>query len=487
MNARARWLSAPRIERRDSGGGFVTAWLAGLTALGVLLIVFSPRHPSGKDSAVTEQSPAAAMVLPQIPAPPPKSEAPSPPLPSVWRVEALRVDPKYEILDQKFGTRSRALDLSKMGLSKGEVRRLLKAYENVRPQGHAPPTERMIVARERTSATVVAAELIVAPTEIYQATETHDHRLSVRQLDLPVDRKPFAIKLGVVTDLSNALVESGWGRSGKDAIDDAIEDALEGRTERASIQPGLRMRLVGAAESVEGSPDHTRIDAIEFVPRVGSAFRVYWYERDPARSGRRAPPSGYYDAKGQRPYRGMFRSPVPLARVTSRFNPKRMHPVLHVVMPHNGVDFGASSGTAVFASAAGSIASAGDSGPCGNMVQVSHPNGLTTAYCHLSRFAPGLHSGQHVEARQLLGYVGQTGRATGPHLHFAVKRGQVFVDPLALKMDGVTVLARQDREAFGKRVADLDRALDAMDLPPPPEVPASGNENGAEEQVMQEE
>jgi hypothetical protein len=142
-----------------------------------------------------------------------------------------------------------------------------------------------------------------------------------------------------------------------------------------------------------------------------------------------------------------------------------MHPVLHVVMPHNGIDFGASTGTPVFASAQGTVHSAGDGGPCGNMVQIEHTNGLTTAYCHLSRFAPGLHPGQHVEARQLVGYVGQTGRATGPHLHFAVKRGGNFIDPMGLKMDGVRTLPPADRDAFAKRRAELDPVIDALALP----------------------
>jgi hypothetical protein len=99
------------------------------------------------------------------------------------------------------------------------------------------------------------------------------------------------------------------------------------------------------------------------------------------------------------------------------------------------------------------------------MVQIEHTNNLTTAYCHLSRIVPGLHPGQHVEARQLVGFVGQTGRATGPHLHFAVKRGGSFIDPMVLKMDGVRTLPPADRDAFAKLRADLDVALEAVALP----------------------
>jgi murein DD-endopeptidase MepM/ murein hydrolase activator NlpD len=192
-------------------------------------------------------------------------------------------------------------------------------------------------------------------------------------------------------------------------------------------------------------------------------MRIYGYEH----AGTRRRPShfAFYDAKGQRPYRGTLRAPLSFARVTSRFNPKRMHPVLHTILPHNGVDFGAPVGTPVFAAGAGIVTTVGNRGRCGNMIQIDHANGLSTGYCHLSRFAANLRPGQHVEARQLIGYVGKTGSATGPHLHFTVKRRGVFVDPLALKMDGVHVLPSADRSAFAARRAELDKALDAMVLP----------------------
>src|SRR5258706_8715426 len=99
------------------------------------------------------------------------------------------------------------------------------------------------------------------------------------------------------------------------------------------------------------------------------------------------------------------------------------------------------------------------------MVQVAPANGLVSAYCHLSRFAAGLHAGQHVEARQLVGYVGQTGRTTGPHLHFAIKRRESFMDPLGLKLDGVRVVPLSERSDFERMRAELDIALDGIAMP----------------------
>jgi murein DD-endopeptidase MepM/ murein hydrolase activator NlpD len=339
------------------------------------------------------------------------------------------------------------------------VKKLLQAFEGVHNIEHPPPKDTFVVAKDRARGTIVAYEHVASPIDVWQARmDDVEHRFIAKKLDLAVERRKIASGLSVTTDLARAIAAAGIREEALSAID----DALEGHVELSAIRPGVRMRLLAEEEWVEGVFARFRVEALEFVPRGGSPLRVYLHERE-ADGHRRF--AGYWNARGQQPYQGAFRSPLPLARITSRFNPKRMHPVLHVVMPHNGVDFGASTGTPVYASAAGTVSTAGDGGACGNMVQIDHGNGLTTGYCHLSRIAPGLHPGQRVEGRELIGYVGATGRATGPHLHFAVKRGGTFIDPLGIKMDGVRVLPVADREAFAKRRAELDTSLDAIAMP----------------------
>jgi hypothetical protein len=98
-------------------------------------------------------------------------------------------------------------------------------------------------------------------------------------------------------------------------------------------------------------------------------------------------------------------------------------------------------------------------------VTIRHADGITTGYAHLSRFAPHLSEGQSVETRQLVGYVGSTGRSTGAHLHFSAKRNGVFIDPLSLKLDGDRVLPRMERAILDEERAPLDKILDAIPLP----------------------
>ncbi len=464
---------------RDRGRTIALGTLAGLLALGVVLIV---RGSPSAGQAVPASLPAiltsAAVPSADAAAPPAALSASQPSVTAepadagpkftpVWRVAVLEQEAGVEILRGTLGKHSLAGALAQVGLPKLEIKRVTHAVDGVRRIEHGVSKDTFVVARDRAKGTVVAFEYIASPTDVWQAradgsNDSHD-TLTAKKLELFVENKRTQSAFLVTSDLAKAISAAGLHEEALEEID----DALDGHGDTAIVKPGVRLRVVGHEEWVEGRFARFHVDALDYVPKAGEHLRVYYYERDPSAAGghRRAPHPGFYDAKGKQPYRGTFRSPLPLARVTSRFNPKRMHPVLHVVMPHNGIDFGASSGTPVYASATGTIHSAGDGGPCGNMVQIEHASGLTTAYCHLSRFAPGLHAGQHVEARQLVGFVGQTGRATGPHLHFAVKRGATFIDPMGLKMDGVRTIPPADREAFAKRRAELDVALEAVTLP----------------------
>jgi murein DD-endopeptidase MepM/ murein hydrolase activator NlpD len=141
---------------------------------------------------------------------------------------------------------------------------------------------------------------------------------------------------------------------------------------------------------------------------------------------------GYYDERGVSMKRFFLASPLKFEpRITSHFSRRRLHPVHNTVRPHLGVDYGAPHGTPVYAVAAGTVVSAGWAGGGGRQVRLRHDRGLETYYLHLSSFAPGLRAGQRVQQGQLIGRVGATGTATGPHLDFRLRKNGVFVDPVA--------------------------------------------------------
>lgn len=490
----------PSTPGRDRGRIVALGAMGALVAVGIGLIIASPRKgaappPSvaltsvdlGSDTDAGEGKPQAGLATsPAVVIAPIVSTRPAP----AWRVASLKLDASVEVIEGTFGKNGFVQALTRAGVSRAEIKRIAHAFVGVRRIDRPSATDTFVVAKDKDKGVVVAFEYASSPMDVWQvawstrhappepaqarADDTSAEQVAAKKLDMFVEHKRVASGLVVGADLAKAISAAGL----RPEIVEAVDDALEGHVEPGGIRAGVRMRIAATEDWVDGTFARVKVDAIEFVPKSGSPLRIYYYERDSSVEGsaRRAPLPGFYDAKGKQPYRGAFRSPLPLARVTSRFNPKRMHPVLKVIMPHQGVDYGASTGTPVYASASGNVVTAGNGGPCGNMVEIEHGGGINTVYCHLKAFAQGLHSGQKVEARQLVGYVGQTGRVTGPHLHFGVKKHGMFIDPLGLKMDGVRVLPPADRDAFARKRADFDAIIDGVPLPSAADVPEENDD-----------
>ncbi|MGZ6133400.1 MAG: M23 family metallopeptidase, partial [Myxococcaceae bacterium] len=167
----------------------------------------------------------------------------------------------------------------------------------------------------------------------------------------------------------------------------------------------------------------------------------------------------YFQEDGTSARKAFLKSPLKFAHVTSRFG-MRFHPVLEYLKAHQGVDYAAAVGTPVWSVADGTVTVAGNSGAGGNTVCVRHRNGFETCYLHLSSYGAGVRSGSRIAQKQIIGYSGNTGRTTGPHLHFAMKRNGAFVNPLNQKFPRSepvppTLLARF-REAVNPIAASLD-------------------------------
>jgi murein DD-endopeptidase MepM/ murein hydrolase activator NlpD len=161
----------------------------------------------------------------------------------------------------------------------------------------------------------------------------------------------------------------------------------------------------------------------------------------------------YYSLDGSNLAKGFLRSPVEFTRISSGFG-SRFHPIFKNWRQHTGVDFAAPQGTPVVASADGVIVSAGRRGGYGNAIEIRHGGSITTLYGHLSRFAPGIHAGVHVQQGQRIGFVGMTGWATGPHLHYEYRVAGVFQDPLKVALPKASPVSAQLRARFAQVAAD---------------------------------
>lgn len=158
--------------------------------------------------------------------------------------------------------------------------------------------------------------------------------------------------------------------------------------------------------------------------------------------------TSYYRADGTSMRKAFIRTPVEFARISSRFNPNRRHPVLNKIRAHNGVDYAAPTGTPIKATGDGRIVHIGRKGGYGNTIIVQHGQKYKTLYAHMSRYANGLRNGSTVSQGQVIGYVGMTGLATGPHLHYEFLVNGRHVDPLRVDLPVADPIPQSERATF---------------------------------------
>jgi murein DD-endopeptidase MepM/ murein hydrolase activator NlpD len=163
----------------------------------------------------------------------------------------------------------------------------------------------------------------------------------------------------------------------------------------------------------------------EFVNK-GETFSAYRFEND----GR----VDYYSSEGKSLRKAFLKAPLSFRRISSYFSRGRYHPVLKIYRPHHGLDYAAPTGTPVSAAGDGAVLFAGRKGQYGNLIIVRHSNGYKTYYGHLSRIGKGVRKGTRVDQGEVIGYVGATGLATGPHLHYEMRVNNRPINPLSLKI-----------------------------------------------------
>jgi len=223
-----------------------------------------------------------------------------------------------------------------------------------------------------------------------------------------------------------------------DRVISQMADILGWEFDFRRVQPGDRFRVVYERRvSADGRPLRPgRVLAAEIRGARQTAQAFYY---DDGVEGT------YVDANGRLLSQSFLRYPVEFTRISSVFAHKRFHPILKRARPHNGVDFAAPVGTPVRAASDGIVSLAGWNGDFGNQVALQHGGGIVTTYSHLRGVARGLHRGTEVRQGQVIGWVGQTGLATGPHLHFALFKNGKYLNPLTAQV------------ALRRRVPDLHR------------------------------
>jgi murein DD-endopeptidase MepM/ murein hydrolase activator NlpD len=309
-------------------------------------------------------------------------------------------------------------------LRAGQPYRLVRTLDGVlREFEYAIDTDRFlrIVGKDGGTPATVDAQVL-----------TYEKQTAVTAIDARIDsRRPSLI----------AAIE-GAGETLPLAMD--LADIFGGEVDfRTELQPGDSFR--GLFEKASRDGVFCNYGAI-----LGASISVAGRQLDAFRwVDERTGKAGYYDENGRSLKRFFLKSPLKFEpRVTSRFSLHRLHPIDNVVKAHLGVDYAAPIGSPVVAVANGTVLSAGFSGGSGNMVHLRHGDGFETFYLHLSAYGPGIRAGAHVGQGQLVGRVGMTGSATGPHLDYRLKKNGVFVNPLAI----------HSRQAPGEPIAESQLA-----------------------------
>ena len=167
----------------------------------------------------------------------------------------------------------------------------------------------------------------------------------------------------------------------------------------------------------------------------------------------------YYDEKGHEVEGFLLAKPIPRARISSYFTKRRWHPILHKWKAHLGIDYAARRGTPVHAAGGGVIIWAARMGSYGNLIKIRHSDGYETRYAHLKSFRRGIHRGKYVKKGQVIAYVGTTGRSTGPHLHFELRKHGRAINPLHVMQVTTKKLRGKAKKAFLKLKKNYDQSV----------------------------
>jgi len=294
-------------------------------------------------------------------------------------------------------------------------------------------------------ARLIGLSLRTGPATSVTLSRTFDGALRLRSLEEKVSAETTVAD----GEIQGSLYESAQRLGATPAITAQVAKLFAHKLDfQRDIQPGDDFRLVFDRKVTESGRTIETGD-LEYAELHGVKF--FRFQRDDGEAE-------YVDETGKNIRGFLLRTPVDGARLTSGFG-KRRHPILGYARAHQGVDFGAGSGTPVLAAGDGVVVKAGRWGGYGNWLQIRHSGGWDTGYAHLSRYAKGLRPGMKVRQGQVVAYVGTTGLSTGPHLHYEVWQRGKRVNPVGAKVPQGTVLAGAELSRFKTQKSHVERLL----------------------------
>ena len=262
--------------------------------------------------------------------------------------------------------------------------------------------EYMLLSRD----TAQGYEYFIYEPSVYNYTVFDLKDLSVTKKERPITTTVEASKGSVETSLWNAMTDAGLSYN----LTAKMEDALQWSVDFHHVQQGDEFKIIYDQDYIEGERVGAGKVHAAWYKTSGNEYNAIYFEHPEH--------GGYYDAEGRPMNKGFLKSPVKYSRISSGYNLRRFHPILKRTKPHFGTDYAAPRGTPILAVGDGVVTKASRTRGNGNFVKIRHDKTYETQYLHMQKFATGISSGAHVKQGQVIGYIGSTGLATGPHVCF---------------------------------------------------------------------
>ena len=316
------------------------------------------------------------------------------------------------------------------------------AVNFIRSAKHAKTLYQLIPGRSVRAQTSEDGELIalryIASDSTLLSVDRDGTGFKATEQAAPLDTR-VAMKSG---EIRSSLFGATDAAGVPDAIATQMAEAFSSDIDfHLDIRKGDRFTVLYETHFSQGEPIKTgRMLAAEYVNQGKVFHAIYFKDRE----GR----EGYYTPDGKNLRKAYLRSPLEFSRITSGFSSARLHPVLQTWRAHKGVDYGAPTGTRIRATADATVAVAGKQNGYGNVIILQHGGNISTVYGHLSAFSKGLRQGARVRQGDVIGYVGSTGMATGPHLHYEFRVAGVQRNPLTVPMPQAFPIATQYKNDF---------------------------------------
>lgn len=363
--------------------------------------------------------------------------APEPAVPGQWHEVTVRSGDNMSLI------------FSRLGLTAGELHRILQAgSESDRLKRLRPGQQVRLRVEDGVVHELVLEEDLFTSLEVVKTASGYRVDVSVTEPDRRVT--------GAVGRIDSSLFVAGQEAGLSDTLIMQLVEVFGWDIDFVlDVRAGDRFAVVYEEYYKEGEKVRDgELLAAEFLNR-GRTLRAVRYR--PADDS-----PAYYSDEGASMRKAFLRTPVRFSRISSRFNLRRKHPVLNRIRAHKGVDYAAPHGTPIKATGTGKVVFAGRNGGYGNVVEIKHGGIYSTLYAHMSRYARGVRAGQRVRQGQTIGYVGQSGLATGPHLHYEFRVNGVHRDPLTVPLPKAEPLPAGHMPDFREKTAPLIAELERL-------------------------